>query len=413
MLVEDFREEEFGYILVGKRGDVHVVGLEARDHLNAGKILDEGNYRLTKMKVKIPFHLRSPLIVMLEVTKRCNLACKHCYIYAGEPREKEMNKEAIYKILDELKRIKVFHVFITGGEPFTRSDILDIINYAEECDFFIQIVTNGILLRETLLSHFRNRGHIGFGISYLGGLGNGLNNVEAFEILKDRIGLLKKYGFPAQCWFSVTKLNLDFMYDVGKWCLDNGVLPVYEDAMLLGRCKENSHLVLDVDDVEKNMKGLEVMNVDQPTEPHRRVRDQLSKSEDVFDICYALEHSVKACKGGRSFVYICSNGDVYPCSNCASENLFLAGNLYEKPFSEIWEKSFKDMREITWNRFKGCETCELNMDYVAGQFCKLRCPPLSKVLYDDPLYCGAGSYAKAISKIKLKRLPEWLLGGRK
>ena len=116
---------------------------------------------------------------------------------------------------------------------------------------------------------------------------------------------------------------------------------------------------------------------------------------------------------GRSFEYVHSNGDVYPCSNYASELLFLAGNLYEKQFFDIWETSFKDLREITWNHFKEYEACKLNKDYVVDQFCKLRCPPLSKVIYDDPFYWGGNSYAKTIFKMKLKRLLEWLLGGWK
>ena len=61
------------------------------------------------------------------------------------------------------------------------------------------------------------------------------------------------------------------------------------------------------------------------------------------------------CKGGRSFAHITSNGDVFPCSNCAMENIFIAGNIRENSLLNIWNNSFKDMRKIQYSDFEKCK----------------------------------------------------------
>ena len=387
MLINRVREEEFGYLVFDDKGDSEIVKFEAKTLIRIGETIDAVTYRPTKVSATAPFHLKSPIIVLLEVTRKCDLTCGHCYISAGNPRENEMDTKAIYRVLDELKEREVFHVLITGGEPFLRDDIVDIINYAEECDFFVQVVTNGFSLTEKVLSQIKNNGHIRFALSYLGGLENGMSNDEALNHLKDKMTLLKKYNFPRMSWVSVTKLNIDRKPDIYKLCQDFGAKSYYQDVMPMGRCKENAHLLLDVDDVEKSVQLFGTGDAD----------EEGDRPKTALEMCYLFEYLFQACKGGRSYAYICSNGDVYPCSNCAAEHLFCAGNVNESSFSDIWENSFKEHRAITWKDFKGCETCELREYFEKGMFCKLRCPPISRVLYNDLLYCGATEYTKAKS----------------
>ncbi|MBU7027951.1 MAG: radical SAM protein, partial [Theionarchaea archaeon] len=307
MLINRAREEEFGYLVFDDKGDSEIVKFEAKDLIRIGETIDAVTYRPTKVSATAPFHLKSPIIVLLEVTRKCDLTCGHCYISAGNPRENEMDTKAIYRVLDELKEREVFHVLITGGEPFLRDDIVDIINYAEECDFFVQVVTNGFSLTEKVLSQIKNNGHIRFALSYLGGLENGMSNDEALNHLKDKMTLLKKYNFPRMSWVSVTKLNIDRKPDIYKLCQDFGAKSYYQDVMPMGRCKENAHLLLDVDDVEKSVQLFGTGDDEEGDRP-----------KTALEMCYLFEYLFQACKGGRSYAYICSNGDVYPCSNCAA-----------------------------------------------------------------------------------------------
>ena len=60
---------------------------------------------------------RNKNLVIWEVTRRCNLKCKHCCVNGGETY-KDLSLDDEKKIVKELIRRKVDKVAISGGEPF-------------------------------------------------------------------------------------------------------------------------------------------------------------------------------------------------------------------------------------------------------------------------------------------------------
>jgi len=91
-----------------------------------------------------------PLRVMLELTYRCNFSCRHCYVPYSYRKTKELPLKKIFLILDQLKDIGCFYLGFTGGEPFMRKDILQILRYAKKCGFEIIIYSNGSLINERI-----------------------------------------------------------------------------------------------------------------------------------------------------------------------------------------------------------------------------------------------------------------------
>lgn len=81
---------------------------------------------------------------MIELTYRCNEKCRHCYVY--DEKGKELTTEQIKNILDGLSNMGVLAVLFTGGEVFIRNDIFEILEYAYEKRFAVDIFTNGTLL---------------------------------------------------------------------------------------------------------------------------------------------------------------------------------------------------------------------------------------------------------------------------
>ncbi len=84
-----------------------------------------------------------PLRVDLALTYKCNNACGHCYV-ERDPDYPELQTKEIKKILDKLWEIGVPHVALTGGEPTTRPDFLEIVEYGQENGFVMGVITNGI-----------------------------------------------------------------------------------------------------------------------------------------------------------------------------------------------------------------------------------------------------------------------------
>ncbi len=105
------------------------------------------------MKANSPFDF----FFQWHLTERCNLKCLHCY-QEGKPTH-EMNIEEIKRTVailsetinrwSELYEIPfATSINITGGEPFIRSDLSEILTALREHDFNLYILTNGTLVHE-------------------------------------------------------------------------------------------------------------------------------------------------------------------------------------------------------------------------------------------------------------------------
>ena len=93
---------------------------------------------------------RVPLSGAIEVTRRCPLACQHCYnnlpMRDGDARRRELSLEEHCRILDEIADAGCLWLLYSGGEIFARRDFLDIYRHARARGFLITLFTNGTLI---------------------------------------------------------------------------------------------------------------------------------------------------------------------------------------------------------------------------------------------------------------------------
>ncbi len=97
----------------------------------------------------------SPLRVMFELTYRCNFFCRHCYVPQSYRKYNELKTKEVFSLLDQLKEIGCFYLGFTGGEPFIREDIIEILWYAKRCGFEVIIYTNGSLINDKIASELQ------------------------------------------------------------------------------------------------------------------------------------------------------------------------------------------------------------------------------------------------------------------
>ncbi len=86
----------------------------------------------------------TPEHVTIELTHKCPLYCKHCFLDAGNGQE--INNEKCYHLVSELLRIGVRIFQLTGGEPFSFRQIDSIINLLSNNYATIHISTSGYIL---------------------------------------------------------------------------------------------------------------------------------------------------------------------------------------------------------------------------------------------------------------------------
>ena len=110
-----------------------------------------------------------PYLIALNLTKRCNLRCGHCYLDAttrASGATDELTTPEVFTLLDQMAIVnKHSIVVITGGEPLTRPDIRDIARYAVQCGFMVVFGTNGMLIDDALAKELVAIGVMGMGIS--------------------------------------------------------------------------------------------------------------------------------------------------------------------------------------------------------------------------------------------------------
>lgn len=95
----------------------------------------------------------------LELTARCNLHCRHCYINlpAGDrgAGQREMTPAEIERVGREAVELGAVWCLITGGEPLLRTDFLEIYDRLRKLGLLVSIYTNATLIGEEHLRFFR------------------------------------------------------------------------------------------------------------------------------------------------------------------------------------------------------------------------------------------------------------------
>ena len=108
---------------------------------------------------------RRPVVVW-NVTRACNLACRHCYANAKRTAaDDELTNTEARAFLDDLAGYGVPAVLISGGEPLSRPDLLELITHGVEKGLRFTLSTNGTLITPEVADQLKTAGLIYAGVS--------------------------------------------------------------------------------------------------------------------------------------------------------------------------------------------------------------------------------------------------------
>lgn len=103
--------------------------------------------------------MSKPFYAHVYVTRSCNLRCKMCNVWTYGSKDKEWNIDDLLKVRDVLKSLGVAFVVLTGGEPFLRDDLPEIVRIFSSAGFLVRIQTNGSwVVSETRLKSVADAG---------------------------------------------------------------------------------------------------------------------------------------------------------------------------------------------------------------------------------------------------------------
>ena len=76
-------------------------------------------------------------------TQACNLRCTYCYQDATVARDNELSTAEGRNLVDQVAEAGARTFVFTGGEPFSRRDLLEIAHYSKSCGLRTNVITNG------------------------------------------------------------------------------------------------------------------------------------------------------------------------------------------------------------------------------------------------------------------------------
>ena len=97
----------------------------------------------------------------LEITRRCNLACTHCYASSGPevPLSERMTFADWCRVIEEARALGCRRLQFIGGEPTIHPDLRALLEHATHAGFRrCEVFTNATLIREDLTRTFKRLG---------------------------------------------------------------------------------------------------------------------------------------------------------------------------------------------------------------------------------------------------------------
>lgn len=342
---------------------------------------------------------RCPRLIAWELTSACNLKCVHCRACAPSERPAgELSLEECRAFLDDVATMEGRPIIIlTGGEPLIHPDFFPILEHAHSLGMHTVLATNGTLMDAAAAERIRALGVARASVSIDGHTAAEHDDFRmvpgSFESTMRGIRTMQAADIGIQVNTTITRRNFA---DIEK---------IFDLAVSLGAAAVHIFLLVPTGRAE-NMKGDEIspsdyervlnwfydkkrevgdrVNLKATCAPHfYRIMRQRARAEGLpVDFATFGQDAVsRGCLAGCGFAFVSSTGIVQGCGYMP----VAAGNIREKPFSEIYRGSefFTGLRDLS--KLKGkCGKCEYRA--VCGG-CRARALAATGDPFDEEPYC--------------------------
>jgi len=300
-----------------------------------------------------PVMLGSGPVVIWNLIRRCNLACKHCYATSADiDFAGELSTEEVFAVMDDLKAFGVSVLILSGGEPLLRPDIFEISQRARDMGFYVGLSTNGTLIDASNIAAIE-----GVGYDYVGVSLDGMRATHdrfrrkqgAFDESINGIRLCHEAGIKIGLRFTLTQDNAAELPELLQLMRDEDIDKFYLSHLnYAGRGNRNR-----ASDLHHQMtrEAMDLMFETCWQDVKAGIKREFVTGNNDADGVYLLQWAqqnlpehVEALRrqllrwGGNSSGVNIANidnlGTVHPDTMWWDYSI---GNVRERPFSEIWQ----------------------------------------------------------------------------
>jgi MoaA/NifB/PqqE/SkfB family radical SAM enzyme len=337
---------------------------------------------------------RVPISGSLDLTRRCNLRCVHCYQGGSSKNPKdhrELSTNEWLSHLDDITEAGCLYLLITGGDPLLRKDFSTLYRHAKRNGLLVTVFTNGTLISDDIAGLFTDLPPQLVEISLYGataGTYEGITGVQgSYTQCLSGIRKLVDHGINLKIKTILMILNAHEFYDMERMAKEYGVKFRFDAAIFPCFNGDKTPLRLRVapeEAVEKEFSD---------AERSQNWREYYEKRKDLV-----FSDSLYLCGAGLTNFHIDPFGNLQPCLMTQSYKYDLSAG----GFLNGWRNLIPSIRAKKAGAAYSCNGCGKR------SLCGF-CPPYADLEHGEEKSCSG--YLCKIGELRYQAINNRTLRG--
>lgn len=316
----------------------------------------------------------------LHVSNTCNLSCVGCYSAdCNRNRAADSSLENLCHAITVLAQLGVTRLVVSGGEPFLRRDLPDIVRNAREQGMEnIAVLTNGTRCSEKVLARLAGNVDV-ISVSFDGANPESaafIRGEQLFDTLVDAVKRIQTAGIHAHMLPTLHARNIQ---DVPAYIELSKQLGCTVGFSLLSGARTNLGDLMPSEPCLMELANTMVAVAR---------KGEAASIDDAFNPLRALMVRVR-CGAGKHSVSVASDGAVYPC-HMLHKPEFALGDAFSDDASAI-ANNLSQFTLPSVEEIEGCSSCENR--YFCGGGCRARAYDEHGCMTRRDPYCAYYSHA--------------------
>lgn len=277
--------------------------------------------------------------VRLEVNKRCNYSCIHCY--TDKVLDENLPLELYYKAIDEAIKLGASDVSLTGGEPLLAFErTLSIVRYSSARRLDVRLNTNGHILNEEKCRKLVEAGLTEIQISLNG------HDAKGFDAFTQVTGSFERVVNAIRIAVELVP-EVSVRFTLMEYTVDE-LVPTFELVKELGVTKFKVRTLVQASEIHEELTESLVSRMKKASK-HLFVaasdgKIQVHLSDNGLGFAPPVTENIKPleCLCGHNSLFVTAQGVITPCPFVRDYDENKLGSIKDDSLVDVFNKSNAD-----------------------------------------------------------------------